>query len=55
LFNPPPPAIGINYQDRPIATSLLPDGDEPALLRVEQDTIRILKVSAAPNRSYECP
>ena len=34
-------------QDRPVATTFLLDGGEPALLRVEQDTIRILLVSAA--------
>jgi hypothetical protein len=38
-------------QDRSISTSFLLDGGEPALLRIEQDTIRILLVSAAPGRS----
>jgi hypothetical protein len=38
-------------QYRPAATTFLLDADGPALLRVEQDTIRILLVSAAPGRS----
>ncbi|HEV3324026.1 MAG TPA: hypothetical protein VG052_00425 [Puia sp.] len=38
-------------QYRPAATSFLLDSSEPALLRIEQDTIRILLVSAAPGRA----